>query len=159
MNAPQLQRFPKIVLTASPSVLKCFVSNKMLVSLCQLRNKDLSALFNGAMNFTPASRIRILIVNSCIRSVAESYMQGSYRMVDGSIHMKTSAPHSLMTTNRLNLLSVSSISLDSTFKPSTVNVQYILKEGNSILYRDNYDTPCCIKIVCSVQKFILQCYV
>jgi hypothetical protein len=58
MNATRLLRFPKIVLTALPSALeKCFVSNKMLVSLCQLQNKDLSALSNGAMNFMPALEI------------------------------------------------------------------------------------------------------
>jgi hypothetical protein len=41
-------------------------------------------------------------------------------MGDGPIKKKTSTPHSLMTTYRMNLISAKSISLDSTFKRSAV---------------------------------------
>ncbi len=37
-------------------------------------------------------------------------------MGDGPLFLKTSTPHSLMTTYRINLLSARSLSLDSTFK-------------------------------------------
>ncbi len=43
----------------------------------------------------------------------------SHRMGDGPIFLKTSAPHSLMTTYHKNLLSARSISLYSTFKVSS----------------------------------------
>ncbi len=42
-------------------------------------------------------------------------LKGCHRMGDGPIFLNTSAPHSLMTTYRINLLSARSISLDSTF--------------------------------------------
>jgi hypothetical protein len=43
-------------------------------------------------------------------------LTGSNRMGDGRIVLKTSAPHSLMTTYRIKLLSARSVSLDSAFK-------------------------------------------
>ncbi len=46
-------------------------------------------------------------------------LKGSHRMGDGPIKKKTSTPHSLMTTYRMNLISAKSI-LDSTFKRSVV---------------------------------------
>jgi len=49
-----------------------------------------------------------------VRGNAE-FLKGSQKLGDGSIFLKTSAPHSLMTTYRMNLL-FRSISLDSNFK-------------------------------------------
>jgi hypothetical protein len=43
-------------------------------------------------------------------------LKGTHRMGDGPIVVKTSAPHSLMTTYPMNLLSARSITLDSTLK-------------------------------------------
>jgi hypothetical protein len=40
-------------------------------------------------------------------------LQGSHRMGDGPIFLKTSTPHSFMTTYRINQLSAISIQLDS----------------------------------------------
>jgi hypothetical protein len=57
-------------------------------------------------------------------------LKGSHRRWDGLIFLKTSAPHSLMTTYRMNLISAGSISLDSTFKlhlPEDRNDFYITR--------------------------------
>jgi hypothetical protein len=43
-------------------------------------------------------------------------LKGSLRIGDEPIFLKNSAPHFLMTTYRMNLLSARSISLDNTFK-------------------------------------------
>ncbi len=43
-------------------------------------------------------------------------LKGSHRRGGGLIFLKTSAPHSLMMTYRMNIISAGSISLDSTFK-------------------------------------------
>ncbi len=54
------------------------------------------------------------LLSSCRWIFKELYMYN--RMGDGLIFLKTSVPHSLMTTYRTNLLSARFISLDSAFK-------------------------------------------
>ncbi len=51
-------------------------------------------------------------------------------MGDGRIFLKTSAPHSFMTTYWIKLLSARSISLDSTFKFCILSVFYTVRENN-----------------------------
>ncbi len=63
-----------------------------------------------------------------VRDVAVT-LKGSHSEGDGQIFLKISAPHSSMTTYRMNLISAGSISLDSTFMSfHLLNIIIIVKE-------------------------------
>jgi hypothetical protein len=58
-------------------------------------------------------------------------LKGSHSMGDGWIFLKVSAPHSLMTTYRKNLISAGFISTDSTFnKKLDVTVMWVRQPYN-----------------------------
>jgi hypothetical protein len=54
-------------------------------------------------------------------------------MGDRQIFLKTSSPLSLMTTYQMSLISAGSISLDSTFKPWTAQINKRKKENQGLI--------------------------
>ncbi len=111
-----------VLIQSLPRALRCFVSNKILASLSQLWKRTYVSLSMAQWISCPRWELEILIVNSCTR--CREIFKGLSQDVGRTDYMKTSAPHSLMTTYRLNLLSLRYVSLDSTFKSSTLYVQY-----------------------------------
>ncbi len=77
--------------------------------------------------------IRILMANYCTR--CRWIFKGLSRMGSRPIFLETSAPHSLMITHRINLLSARSFSLDSNFIRTNVWFYHVFNSSRHFDWR------------------------